>query len=263
MTLRVIYDIGANTGQDLDYYILKADRVVAVEANPVLCDGLCRRFVTAIAAGRLTVINAVLTAGSMPANVDFFIHRIDHQLSQLPEPKENIDRFERLRLPSLSLADLLDRHGAPWYFKTDVESYDAQLLGALFALQFHPAYISAEYHSVDVFATMVANGGYDAFKLVQATDVPLRFSHHPIRMADGSAKAFNFELHATGPFGEDLPGQWDSAEAFFRRIALANLDWADIHATNVEAASNAPPPGPRQLIRDFLVRRMRKRLGLG
>jgi len=31
---RIIYDFGANTGNDIPYYLKKADVVVAVEANP-------------------------------------------------------------------------------------------------------------------------------------------------------------------------------------------------------------------------------------
>ena len=58
---RVIYDVGANTGHDIDYYLLKADRVVAVEANPQLCAGLRARWAHALAAGRLGGVNAGLT----------------------------------------------------------------------------------------------------------------------------------------------------------------------------------------------------------
>jgi hypothetical protein len=35
---KVIHDIGANNGDDIPYYLKKADIVVAVEADPVLCD---------------------------------------------------------------------------------------------------------------------------------------------------------------------------------------------------------------------------------
>jgi hypothetical protein len=32
--MKIIYDLGANNGDDIPYYLLKADTVVAVEANP-------------------------------------------------------------------------------------------------------------------------------------------------------------------------------------------------------------------------------------
>jgi predicted RNA methylase len=43
-TKTVIYDFGANVGSNLGYYLAKADRVVAVEANPALCRAIEERF---------------------------------------------------------------------------------------------------------------------------------------------------------------------------------------------------------------------------
>lgn len=51
---------------------------------------------------------------------------------------------------------------------------------------------------------MVAAGGYDAFQIVEAPDVPRRFSRHPIATLDGPAR-MDVALHSTGLFGDDLP----------------------------------------------------------
>ena len=48
----LIFDVGCNDGQDSDFYLKKGFRVVAVEANPALCEGLRRRFAQEIAEGR-------------------------------------------------------------------------------------------------------------------------------------------------------------------------------------------------------------------
>ena len=45
----VIYDFGRNNGDDVEYYLLEADKVVGVEANPILCDEVRRRFPAEIA----------------------------------------------------------------------------------------------------------------------------------------------------------------------------------------------------------------------
>jgi len=42
--LKVIYDFGANRGDNIPYYLMKSDRVVAIEANPVLCNIIRERF---------------------------------------------------------------------------------------------------------------------------------------------------------------------------------------------------------------------------
>ena len=41
---KIIYDFGANNGDDIPYYLMKADEVIAVEANPKLCDVIKNRF---------------------------------------------------------------------------------------------------------------------------------------------------------------------------------------------------------------------------
>ena len=42
--MELILDLGAHRGQDLPYYLRKAKKVVAVEANPVLCNHLRSTF---------------------------------------------------------------------------------------------------------------------------------------------------------------------------------------------------------------------------
>ncbi len=41
---KIIYDFGANNGDDIPYYLKKAELVVAVEANPSLCQKIEERF---------------------------------------------------------------------------------------------------------------------------------------------------------------------------------------------------------------------------
>ena len=79
---KVIYDLGSNNGDDIPYYLLKCDLVVAVEANPILCKHIEARFSDAIQDGRLVVENYVLDTDQSQGNVSFYIHRTNHVLSQ-------------------------------------------------------------------------------------------------------------------------------------------------------------------------------------
>jgi hypothetical protein len=56
---RVIYDFGSNNSDDIPYYLKKADLVVAVEANPALCNQIRSRFKIEISTGKLVVENCV------------------------------------------------------------------------------------------------------------------------------------------------------------------------------------------------------------
>ena len=42
---KIIYDIGSNNGDDISYYLLKSDLVIAIEANPKLCDLIQKKII--------------------------------------------------------------------------------------------------------------------------------------------------------------------------------------------------------------------------
>lgn len=69
--IRIIYDFGANDGDDIPYYLMKADLVVAVEANPGLCAQMSVRFADEVRSGRLIIENCVLTDSETEGEVDF------------------------------------------------------------------------------------------------------------------------------------------------------------------------------------------------
>jgi len=73
-------------------------------------------------------------------------------------------------------------------------------------------------------------GKYNAFKLVDGETVPNKFKRINIR---GCLTPHNFNFHSAGPFGEDIYGDWMSANNFFQHLAYNNLGWKDVHATNI------------------------------
>jgi len=239
MTKSVIYDLGANNGDDVAYYLKKADVVVAVEANPQLCALIRSRFAAEISAGRLFVENAVLTVEPQQTSAVFHLHRTNHVLSQFPPPPPaRAHLYKAVTLPTLSVAELLRRHGTPHYAKVDLENYDAQVLRTLFAAGVFPDYLSAEAHRIDVFQLMVTEGGYKAFKLVDGKTVADRYGAHFILTSYGR-ELHAFPHHSAGPYGNDIPGIWMTAEYFLRLLQVVGLGWKDIHASRLDA----PQPG--------------------
>ena len=59
---RIIYDFGANNGDDISYYLKKSDVVVAIEANPVLTKIIEKKYGDAINSGKIFIENCVLNA---------------------------------------------------------------------------------------------------------------------------------------------------------------------------------------------------------
>lgn len=251
---RIIYDIGANEGMNLPYYLLKADRVVAVEANPSLARRIAEKFDKEIEDGRLALVNCVVTASPTKGEVSFYLHKYNSVLSQLKEPERSED-FTRVMLPAISIAEIVSSYGSPWYIKLDVENLDAELLRAMFSANIVPPYVSAESHSVDVFALLVALGRYKSFKLVDGASVPAVYANHTVSTKDGPKK-FSFTKHSAGPFGDDVQGSWLPAEALMRDLAFEGLGWKDIHAS----LNDEPDLGGRKRLRDYIWASVRSRV---
>ena len=230
---KIIYDFGANNGDDIPYYLLKADVVVAVEANPALCQLIHERFLPQIKQGRVIIENCVITSQNNGVDVDFYIHKKSHVLSQFPKPNlKQIDNFEKVSLPSKTVKRIISDHGNPFYIKIDIEHYDSEILRALWHENIFPPYISAESHSIEVFSLLVSMG-YSGFKLVDGATVSKSYSNREIKCAQGTL-VYSFPHHAAGPFGNDVDGEWMTADSFFHLLALEGLGWKDIHASRVE-----------------------------
>jgi FkbM family methyltransferase len=227
---KAIYDFGANNGDDIPYYLKKSDLVVAVEANPVLCAQIRDRFAVEITQGKLIVENCVVSTHSSAA-VSFWIHKKNHIHSQFPRPgDQEVGQFEEVLLPSKSAVDLIKAHCEPHYVKIDIERFDAAILRSLFENGIRPPFISAESHTVEVFALLVAVGRYGAFNLVDGATVNKVYRSHPIKTASGIER-YSFPFHSAGPFGDDLRDDWMGPDDFFKVLACEGLGWKDVHAT--------------------------------
>ena len=225
----VIYDFGMNNGDDVEYYLLKSHRVVAVEANASLCDLASKRFSREISMGRLKILNVALSDRESAAPLPFYIHKTNHVLSQLPEPDPSIrDEFERVMVPCRTPSSIVQEYGPPLYIKIDIEHYDLNVLRELFAAGIRPPEISAESHSIGIFACLVENG-YLQFALVDGATVHQVYAHRGIYIGQGRRR-FSFREHSAGPFGQDIKSPWEDADSFFHTLAAAGLGWKDIHA---------------------------------
>lgn len=256
---KIIYDFGSNNGDDIPYYLLRSDLVVAVEANPELCTSIRGRFAKEISNGRLVVVNCVISNDASRTETLFYIHKTHHVRSQLPKPTERVDEFTEVTLPSATAVSIIERYGPPYYVKIDIEYYDGPVLQDLFSHNIFPPYISAESHDVSVFATLVTLGGYDAFKLVDGDSVARVYKDRHLH-TDGGVICYSFPDHSAGPFGEDVDGPWMTANAFLRVLAFEGMGWKDVHATNRVAADPAIVASEWGYFRRFLSNAFKARL---
>ena len=96
--MKIIYDFGANNGDNIPYYLLKSDLVVAVEANPDLSNNIKKRFEKEIINKKLVVLNYVISTERKKEDVDFFIHKTNNHLSRTSPPNNKINNFNKIKI---------------------------------------------------------------------------------------------------------------------------------------------------------------------
>ena len=230
---RIIFDIGSNNGDDIPYYLLKAHKVVAVEANPLLCAHIESRFPNEILSGRLCVQNVALTSSNQEY-IDFYIHKQHHVLSSL-SPQSDIQDYTKISVKTLSLDQLVLRYGIPYYIKIDIEGTDEDILESLGHLSLKPSYLSAEAHKISVFALLSERLNYNSFKLVDGKSVPYSYRKTIVEsLFHDKPYGYSFPPHSAGPFGNDIFGQWMDKSSFLKLLAMQGLGWKDIHASAVD-----------------------------
>ena len=230
----LILDLGSNCGASLDYYMLKADLVVAVEANPILCWRMKESFSASIQQGRLVIENCVVTEESDEEEVIFYIHKTHSPLSQFMKPDaDKSDEFEEVRVTTKSVGQLIRAYGMPIYIKIDLERYDRYILRSILTNRTLPQYISVEIHDLMVVDLLLGCGFYNAFKLVDGRSVHIQYRKCVITPYNhlSSPTTVSFPRYSSGPFGDDLHGEWMDKDTIRKAILLEGLGWKDLHAT--------------------------------
>lgn len=161
---KLIIDVGMHDGSDTAYYLSKGFRVVAIEANPHLCELGRKKFHAELASGQLEILNVGIAseAGSM----DFWINTRNTELSSFD--RSFASRFGgdliTARVETLPFRKILQNYGTPYYLKVDIEGHDDLCLVDLDPLHL-PEYISAEGHTLSILHLLYEKG-YRDFKCI-------------------------------------------------------------------------------------------------
>jgi len=236
--MSVIYDLGANRGDNLPYFLSRADLVVAVEANPALVREMNSKYSNVINDGRLKVINCALS--DCPSDsIPFSVNLKDSHISALnPSGSRNSSDFEVIGVPAMTIVDLIANYGNPYYIKIDLEGYDSCVLSQLFEAKIFPDYLSAEAHTTLPFALIDESGIYNSYQIMDARKFSaISFAcpgQSDVNLAPGC-----FHEGTSGPFGADIPSPWMSSRQCLTNLAIAGLGWRDIHARKQHPDSDA------------------------
>ena len=253
--MQTIFDIGANNGDDIPYYLSKAEKVVAVEPNPGLASLIESRFKEDISKKHLVVERCAIGWQAEAPSIVFYSHIHNPVLSTIVKPAD-MAAFEEIVVPLKSMSALVAAHGTPDFVKIDTEGADADILRSMLESDIVPELISVEAHSPVVLGLLVGCGKYRSFNIIDGRSVGDTLAMLRVTTKEGE-RLHSFPPHSAGPFGEDIPQPWISSEELVRKLASIGFGWLDIHAsTTIEPEPNAFSKG--DLLRDLVWKASRK-----
>jgi FkbM family methyltransferase len=245
----LILDFGANDGSNLSYYLEKAEKVIAIEANPDLCRQMENLFSQEILDGSLVIVNVAIIPHSdnklcfeNERLIDFWINKSNSEISSAIEPKLNPADFYKVEVPALTILEFLriyvSNKDEILFCKIDIEGLDNLVLHDLFQASIFPKFVSAEAQDMGTFSQLVSSGHYNSFNYRSATDM----AHGSIlgKFRNGSAKKARYGR--AGLFGEDLADGWHDAVETGLIMSLRGYGWNDIHARKIEEGTNPKVP---------------------
>lgn len=212
----LIFDLGFHQGEDTDHYLALGHQVVALEANRDLVEAGQERFASAIRSGQLTLVHAAVVGhGRGLEQVAFHPHpsrsewgSVDLRWVRRNAEAHGLPHADPVVVTTVSLPDLVQRHGTPWLLKIDIEGADEEVLADLSLLDPRPAYVSWETGKESLRAVLAQHRrlqqlGYDRFRIVQQAFMerrpgPLLANGEPYRFASG----------ASGPTPANHGGAW-------------------------------------------------------
>ncbi len=267
MAGELVFDVGMHNGNDSAYYLDCGYRVVAVEANPVLCDDARSRFAPHVEAGRLRIRNVGVaeTAGEL----EFWVSdRSEWSSFHRENATQQGTAATSITVPTVPFRDLLaEAEETPLYIKVDIERSDSLCIRDL-PVDALPAYVSLESHvGADADIEFLAALGYCGFKCVRQNDLREITTRNVVAQgrarrliatvakvsgrADGRLQQLHYRRQAvngyrfpdgtSGPLARDLPGPWITPSQMLevwqtlieidsRLHANGIGEWFDIHA---------------------------------
>lgn len=249
----LIFDVGMYDGTDTAYYLAKGFQVIAVEANTQLVEAAKERFAGFIHTGRLIIEHVAIS--DHEGTVELYLSGQDLGSSSI-EYNRVVNRKPSgsIKVRCVRFENILDRFGAPFYLKCDIEGADRHTILALSA-KYLPEYVSFEMgeDAIELLDHLAAIG-YRSFKIINQVNFRelSRIDYLPDRIRGRMRRmlhmpepdyvtyhGFQFRReHGAGPMAEDTDGQWKSYlsirtqwQQFCNDYSADNRGgWYDLHA---------------------------------
>lgn len=249
MDPRLVFDVGANNGDDTAHYLRQGYRVVSIEADPAMVEVCAVRFAEEIANGTLLLLNLAIAEREGP--VSFYVSQGNRGVwSSLDyaEAARGGMQVREVQVPGVRFASVIEKYGAPYFLKIDIEGRDYLCLRDL-TPDTSPPFLSFEANEGSLAdLLLLSHLGYTHFKLINQmrgftavsppalhtlsmarqivlNDVKRRVRRVPMvmrllrmvgslrsRRTNGEARGAQFSVSSSGPMGPSTPGRWMTLE---------------------------------------------------
>ena len=247
--LETIFDIGMFDGADTAYYLESGYRVLSVEANPGLHDRAIKKFAAQVKSGQLTCVHAAIAATCEP--VSLTLGGAELGSSSISSSWVTNMPIGSITVPGITMQQVLEEHGVPYYIKVDIESADRLAVLAL-TPETRPRYLSFEISGdVEELVKHSQSIGFTRFKIINQTSFREIANQYSIvdrarlrlvrylgydepRLVRRHGRFF-VSGHSSGPVPWRSDGRWHSANATLDRWQEARArnavhGWYDVHA---------------------------------
>jgi FkbM family methyltransferase len=262
----LVYDVGLHNGGDTRQYLKDGCHVIAIDANPAMCDEATAEFQHYIDSKQLAILN--LGVGERGQKLEFWVCDDNTVWSSFDRVRasRNGSKHHSVQVDCVPIQDVIARFGVPDYMKIDIEGNDQYCVDGL-TKDTSPRYISVEMNHAEGDRQIQAlyGLGYRRFKVIcqnnswqQVTENNLWFYRlgpksrwMPFlqkidavsrRITGRRSILLGRQTGDSGPWGERTHGSWHSFD-HTQRVwsALHEIDkrsqarglawWFDIHAT--------------------------------
>lgn len=237
---KLIFDLGMHNASDTKFYLDKGFSVVALEANPALVLAAKEKLPDEHASGQLTIVPCALW-NKGGEEISFYLNADKDDWSSAFKgwAEKGGHASTEIRVSTVTLSELFDRFGLPYYIKCDIEGVDEVFAQQVLQDARRPDFVSVEACSLEVLANLVC-AGYDRVQIVnQAFNA---YVNPPDPAREGRYADTKFNGHMSGLFGHELdPSRWTTfsvaAKAYLDFVSLHLVDdklahgWLDFHVT--------------------------------
>jgi len=227
---KIIFDFGANEGQNINYFLDRADYVVCVEANQKLCEKIKSDFKNSLSSGKLFVENSAISNADKELET-FYIHKKKHTHSQLIKPTF-MDDFIPTEVKMIKASNLINQYlnylklNKVHYIKIDIEHSDHLVFKDILTSNIDFDYMSCEVHS-SIVLNEIIQSKLKYFKVNIGNKV-----NEQIYINSENEK-INFLKDSSGPFGIDIKEKWMNKTSLTTFFVNHGFGWFDVCCSNL------------------------------